>query len=154
MDVRAQSLESVLKNYNILQELWIDCEDFVKDADARAWINGVSAQMKSFDFLFGVVLGKLLLMHSDNLSKTLQHKHLSAAEGQATAALSVKTIEKIRDDKPFDLFWAKVSTLVTKFNVNEPSLPRKRKCPRRYEKGNAEAEFSLFSKRSLQKTIL
>ena len=79
--------------------------------------------MKFFDF-FGVVLGELVLMHSDNFSKTLQHKHLSAAEGQATAALSVKTIEKIRDDKSFDLFWAKVLTLVAKFNVSEPSLPR------------------------------
>jgi len=34
--VRAQSLESILKNYTVLQELWIDCEDFVKEADARA----------------------------------------------------------------------------------------------------------------------
>ena len=43
-------------------------------------------------------------MHSDNLSKTLQHKHLLAAECQATAALSIKTLEKIRDDQSFDLF--------------------------------------------------
>ena len=41
----------------------MDYEDFVKNADAGAWINGVSAQMKSFDFLFGVVLGELALMH-------------------------------------------------------------------------------------------
>ena len=82
-------------------------------------------------------------MHSDNFSKTSQHKHLSAAEGQATTALSVKTIEKIRDDKSFDLFWAKVLTLVARFNVSEPSLPRKRKCPRRYDEGSAETEFSL-----------
>ena len=139
--VRAQSLESVIKNYTVLQELWVDCEDFVKEVDARARVNGVSAQMKCFDFLFGIALGELLLMHSDNLSKTLQHK-LSAAEGQATAALLVKTLEKMRDDKSFDLFWAKVSMLVTKFDVSEPSLPRKRKCPRRYEEGSAEAEFS------------
>ena len=144
--VRAQSLESVLKNYAVLQELWVECEDFVKEADARARVNGVSAQMKSFDFLFGVALGELLLMHSDNLSKTLQHKHLSAAEGQASADLSVKTLEKIRDDKSFDLFWAKVSVLIQKFDVNDPSLPRKRKCPRRYEEGNAEAEFSVSVK--------
>ena len=85
-------------------------------------------------------------MHSDNLSKTLQHKHLSAAEGQATAALSVKTIEKTRDDKYFDLFWATVLTLVAKFNVSEPSLPRKRKRPRQYEEGSAEAEFPLSIK--------
>ena len=69
--VRAQSLESILKNYTVLQELWIDCEDYVKEVDARAQINGVSAQMKSFNFLYGVSLGELLLMHSDNLSKTL-----------------------------------------------------------------------------------
>jgi len=62
--------------------------------------------MRYFDFLFGVALGELLLMHSDNLSKTLQHKHLSAAEGQASVDLSVKTLKKIRDDKSFDLFWA------------------------------------------------
>ena len=49
--------------------MWIDCEDFVKDADARAQINGVSTQMKSFDFLFGVALGELVLIHSDNLNK-------------------------------------------------------------------------------------
>ena len=148
--VRAQSLEGVLENYTVLQELWMDCKDFVKNADAGARINGVSAQMKSFDFLFGVVLGELALMHSGNLSKTLQHEHLSAVEGQAMAALSVKTIEKIRDDKSFDPFWAKVITLVAKYNVSDPLLPRKRKCPRRYEERSAEAEFS---KRSLQKTL-
>ena len=104
-----------------MQELWIDCKDFVKDAEVRGWIKGASAYMKSFDFLFGVLLGELVLMHSDNLNKTIQHKNLSAAEGQATAALSVKTIEKIRDDKSFDLFWAKVLTLITKFNVSKPS---------------------------------
>ena len=69
---------------------------------------------------------------------------------QAMVALSVKTIEKIRDDKSFDPFCAKVITLVAKFNVSDPSLPRKRKCPRRYEEGSAEAEFS---KRSLQKIL-
>ena len=32
--------------------------------------------------------------------------------------------------------------LATKFDVSEPSLPRKRKRPRWYEGGSAEAEFS------------
>ena len=74
--VHAQSLESVpFKSYTVMQELWIDCKDFVKDADARGWIKGVSAHMKSFDFLFGVLLGELVLMHSDNLNKTIQHKN-------------------------------------------------------------------------------
>ena len=45
--VCAQSLKGVLKIYTVLQELWMDCEDFVKNADTGARIDGVSAQMKS-----------------------------------------------------------------------------------------------------------
>jgi hypothetical protein len=35
--------------------------------------------MKSFDFVFGNMLGEMLLNHADNLSKTLQRKTISAA---------------------------------------------------------------------------
>ena len=38
----------------------------------RGRILGVATFMKSFDFLFGVLLGETLLRHSDNLSKALQ----------------------------------------------------------------------------------
>ena len=42
-----------------------------------------------FDFFFGVSLGALILRHSDNLSKSLRHKTLSAAEGQHIAKLTL-----------------------------------------------------------------
>lgn len=35
-----------------------------------------------------------------------------------------------------------MTNLFDLFCTNEPSLPRKHKCPKRYEEGNAEAEFS------------
>ena len=38
--------------------------------------------MSTFEYLFGVMLGELILKHSDNLSKTLQDPSLSASEGQ------------------------------------------------------------------------
>lgn len=140
--VRADSLESVLANYSVLQELWEECSDSVRDAETRARIGGVAAQMRRFDYFFGVSLGELLLRHSDNLSKTLQHKSLSAAQGQEVATLSVKTLQKIRNDEAFSLFWAKVLRLISELDVSEPSLPRRRKHPRRYEEGDAEPEFS------------
>ena len=40
----------------------------------------MEAQIEQYDFLFGLLLASLLLRHSDNLSKALQHKSLSAAE--------------------------------------------------------------------------
>ena len=54
------------------------------------------------------MLGKLILSHTDNLSSTLQHKEFSASEGQEVAKLTIKTLESIRNDESFDLFWEKL----------------------------------------------
>ena len=57
----------------------------------RSQILGVVSYMKSFDFFFGVMLGEMLLRQSDNLSKALQASHMSAAEVQAVASMTVNT---------------------------------------------------------------
>lgn len=76
--VRANSLQSVLDNYNVLQDLWDECNQTVKDSEMRARIIGVAAQMKTFDYLFGVSLSHEILRLTDNFSKALQYVHLSA----------------------------------------------------------------------------
>ena len=111
--------------------------------------------MDSFEFFFGLVLGDILLRHTGNLSRTLQNKKYSAAEGQAVVQMTVKAIQSTRSDAKYNLFWEKVTKMANDLDVDEPKLPRKRKVPRRYDTGEAEAEFhsslvSLFSWR--QKT--
>ena len=69
--VRAEALQSILNNYAVLQELWVESLDRVKDSEMKARILGVALQMKTFSYLFGIVLGDLILQHSDNLSCTL-----------------------------------------------------------------------------------
>ena len=64
--------------------------------------------MKTFEYYFGISLGELVLRHSDNLSRTLQHKSLSAAEGQHVAVMVVKTIESMRSEEAYKLFWDEV----------------------------------------------
>lgn len=108
----------------------------------KARIIGVQAQFKNFRYFFGVLLGELILKHSDNLSKTLQSPKLSASEGQRIATMTVKTLQSLRSDSNFDLFWRKAEITRQKLDVNEPELPRKRKLPKRFEDGNAEPEFS------------
>ena len=80
-----------------------------------------------------------MLRHTNNLSRTLQNE-FSAAEGQHAASLVVGTLETLRNDESFDLFWAKIGRLSDQFDL-EPQLPRKRRAPKRYETGLAEAEF-------------
>ena len=76
--VRAEALQSILNNYAVLQELWVESLDQVKDSEMKARILGVASQMKSFSYLFGIVLRDLILRHSDNLSCTLQKVDISA----------------------------------------------------------------------------
>ena len=64
----------------------------------KARIIGVQAQFRKFQYFFGVLLGELLLKHSDNLSKTLQSPKLSASEGQRITAMTVKTLQSLRTD--------------------------------------------------------
>ena len=67
--VRAEALSSILANYQVLVSLWEEAKAVVRDTEVIARINGVSSCMEKFEFIFGVALGKMILGHTDNLSK-------------------------------------------------------------------------------------
>jgi len=138
--VRADSLMSIIENYAELLDTWDNAYEAARGSETKARIQGVAAQMNNFDFFFGVFLCEIVLRHTDNLSKTLQSKVCSAAEGQKLADLVVKTLQAIRNEDSFDLFWLKVLKSAESFEF-EPELPRQRKRPRRYEEGEASSEF-------------
>ena len=140
--VKAEALSSILTNFEVLQDTWEEAVEVVKDTEAKARIRGVSTQMKTFDYLFGNVLGELILKHADNLSSTLQHTSLSAAEGQQVAHMTVETLKSIRNDQSFDLFWEKVNHTASELDISEPQLPRHRRRPRRYDDGDSSGDFA------------
>ena len=48
------------------------------------------------------------------------------------------TLKSIRDEKMFDLFWAKVSSTAEPLDdVEEPQLPCRRKIPKRFDDGTS-----------------
>ena len=103
---------------------WGEAVEIARDTETKARIGGVSAQM-TFDFFFGVFLGEMLLRHADNLSKTLQRKSISAAEGQQVGKMVIHTLQSLRTEDSYDLFWTKVSTMAETddIDVEEPQLP-------------------------------
>ena len=131
--VKADSLKSVLDNYIVLQELWEEAEKTTKDSDITAYVIGVASQMTNFEFYFGVYLGEMILRHSDNLSRTLQKKDLSAAEGQHIASLVKATLQSIHSANWFDSFWKVLTKKAEQLNIDEPILPRKRRAPKQVE---------------------
>ena len=51
LTVRADALQCILDNYEVLQELWFECQDFVKDTEMKAQVCGVENE----ELLFGGV---------------------------------------------------------------------------------------------------
>ena len=68
----------------------------------KARIHGVSSQMLSFKFLFGLLLAEKILRHTDKLSTTLQQPEMSAVEYHRSAMLSVQTLKEMRNEARFD----------------------------------------------------
>ena len=74
--VREGSLQSVIGNWNVLQELWDKCLETKLEPDIKGRIIGVKHQMGTFDYFYGVNLGEILLKHSGNLPRTIQTLHI------------------------------------------------------------------------------
>ena len=89
------------------------------DPELRGRIIGVQGQMIKFEYFFGINILQILLLHSDNLSKTLQSPKFSN--------LTVKTLISLRSDTLFNNLWEKLKKEANTLGIEEPSLPRKRK---------------------------
>ena len=118
-------------------ELWGTILSDKPDSDARAQVNGIDSQMKTFDFYFGASLLCTLLSYTDNLSKTLQHTVMSAAEGQHLVSMTIAALQSVRTEEMFNLFWLKITGQTSEPDIGEPTLDRRRKAPRYYEVGDS-----------------
>ena len=66
--------------------------------------------METFDFFFGVELGRIVLNMADNLSNALQESTISASDGQSLMNMTVAFIQSMRSEEPFTSFWQTVET--------------------------------------------
>ena len=133
----------MIDNYEVLLGVWEEAQSGHLDGEMKARIIGVETQMHTFDFLYGVFLGELILRHTDNLSKTLQHKSLSAAEGQHLARLTLEVLRSLRDSDRFTAFYTLVVQGQSRLGQAEPTLPRKRRASQRFEVGSSAGDFHL-----------
>ena len=154
--VRAQSLKSIIGNYEVLLDLWDDCLDVVKQAELRSRIIGVQAQMSNFGFYWGINLGELLLRHVDNLSKTLQNPKVSVASGQEIASKTVENLQHIRNERDFSLFYDMV--LEHKEHLgnlgSSTKTTKKTECSKAFSNWSYTSRASCLQKRSTPNGII
>ena len=140
--VRGGAIQSILENCDVLNQLWEECLEERLEPDIKGRIIGVRAQMSQYNLLFGLKLCERILCITDNLSKTLQKQSLSAAEAQDVAKLNNETLKSFITDEAFELFYQLVERLSVNVGADGPTLPRKRKAPKRYEIGEGEGYHS------------
>ena len=120
--MHAKSLKSVEDNYAVLQDLWASVLDGSVDPDVRAKACGVKSQMESFNFFFGICLRQLVLNHADNVSATLQKSFILASEGLRLVKLMLGTMEKLRNEDSFQLFWDSTVKQHASVDIASPQL--------------------------------
>lgn len=96
--------------------------EFTADTKIKARILGVFTQMSRFDFVFGTVLGQLILGHSSNLMR----KMCSDAEAQEVAEMLIITLRGIQTE--FDLLQAQLARISESLDIDEAELLEKGKC--------------------------
>ena len=131
--VRADAFASILENYEALLYTWTEAKQVCSDSEVRARVGGVAKHMESFEFLFGLELGRIVFNMADNLSKALQGTSISASDGQSLMKSTVTAYEKIRTDDSFLGFWNTVEKKRQFCTVDEPHLTRQRKFPKLFE---------------------
>ena len=97
-----------------------------------------------FDFFFGLNLGQRLFSHTDNFSRTLQQRKMSALSGKGVACLTKDVLQKMRNDTSFRSFYD-VVLLKSKScpSTSGPMLPRRTRAPRRIEIVTGEPTYSM-----------
>ena len=112
-------------------------EEYRGNSEATAAARGVQAVMERFSFLFGVTLAEKVLSLTDSLSKAIQAKRVFAFEAKKYVAVTVTGLKDFRSDSKFEDFWQEVNQRAAELHIDEPTLPRRRKAPKRFDAANA-----------------
>ena len=137
--VRAESLRSIISNYEVIQQLMEEILDEYRGVtEATSVARGILATMERFSFFkfFGVFVSERFFTITDTLSKAVLRKSLCAVEAQMYAALTLARLKEERNEEHFNSLWEDLLVKCSKFGVEEPTLPRKRRAPTRLDEAS------------------
>ena len=144
--VKAKSFESVLLNYEPLLELlhsiMTRSDGGTSTFEVLSKASGIHSRLDTFDMLFGIMLGEKFFSITDTLSCSLQGENVTASDAKLASTAVCNTIERLRSDTEFSLFWDSATSRACELQLPEPRLPRTRRPPRRYDAGSDPCIFS------------
>ena len=130
--VRHASIASILRNYSIIQSALEEIRQGHDEYAAKA--SGMASKMDDFDTFFGLKLAYLIFSAAEQLSINIQAKDITVQEAVCGAQLLTAYLRSLRDESKFDSFYDAVIRECVELTA-EPTLPRRRKRPRRFDDG-------------------
>lgn len=130
--VRHGSIASILRNYSIIQSALEEIRQGHDEYAAKA--SGMVLKMDNFDTFFGLKLAYLIFSASEQLSINLQAKDTTVQEAVRGSRLLTTHLRSLRDESKFDSFYDTVVRESGELTA-EPTLPRRRKMPKRFDDG-------------------
>ena len=140
--VRAESLRSIILNYSVIHSVLEKIfKEYSGNSEATSQARGIMITMERFSFIFGVVVEEKLFSITDMLSKAVQKKTICTMEAKRLAAVTLSSLKELRNNEQFDMIWEELLAKAVEFDCNEPSLPRRRKAPKRIDEANSTFHF-------------
>lgn len=136
--VRHNSIDSIVKNYQILQAALEEIQLGHDEYAAKA--SGLLARMEKFDTFFALKLAYLVFSSAEQLSINLQAVDITIQEALKGAELLIAHLKSLRNDTCFNRFYDAICQ-DSKDLTEEPCLPRHRKIPRRYDAGGQAHQY-------------
>ena len=138
--VRSGAIDAVIKNYEIISSTLEEIgETSYGEPSQKA--SGLISLMDKFSTYFGLRLSHSIFAATEQLSRTLQAKDISAQEATIAVAKTASFIKSQRSDVVFMEFYKHVKE-EAKDLTEGPVLPRQRRLPRRYNDGATSHSFS------------
>lgn len=148
---RYRSVQAVLSNYSaILETLTFVSENDTSKSGADA--HSLFLNVCTFHFFFYLTVLNALLEVTNVLSEYLQHEQINMREAKTVADSSVLTLEGFRTDEKFSNFWTEACKAMTDYDLQEPTLGRLRRPPRRLSEGSCSGDTFADAKQSFRVT--
>lgn len=130
--MRISSIQSVLSNYAELLSFLQDMSE-TETGEAGYKSSGFAKQLQTFSMYFALQLLNTVFASSECLARRLQSPKLSLsnAKSSVTALAAIWTAQ--REENRFHEIWTTVVQDAEKNGVDNPTLPRARKVPRRLD---------------------
>ena len=138
--VRTGAIDAVLRNYTAILSTLDQVSE--ESHDEYGWkASGLTAHLKKFDTYIGLKMSHLIFSATEQTSVMLQGKNTSLQEALNCVEMATGYLKKLRSDESFDRFY-KATVEEAKTYTDDPTLPRCRRLPRRFDDGAAPHSFS------------